>query len=177
MTDKALILLLSKGDRQAFALLYKKYYKMVEYFILKNSGNKADAQDVFQDALVVFYEKTLSSSFQLTSTIKTFLYAIARNIWLKKIRDQKLQLATKDFEQVIALEENNTVEVQEAKFIQIENALTQLGVKCREIIVKFYFYKKKMTEIAEELAYTNADNVKNQKYKCMQQLKKLVNNE
>lgn len=176
MKDKILISLLAKGDQQAFSQLYKKYYKMVEYFILKNSGNKADAQDVFQDALVVFYEKTLNDSFELTSTIKTFLYAISRNIWLKKIRDQKRQLVPQDFEQLIALEETNAVEIKEVQFTQIENALTQLGEKCREIIVKFYFYQKKMTEIAEELSYTNADNVKNQKYKCMQQLKKLANN-
>ncbi len=177
MTDKALILLLSKGDHTAFAVLYKEYYKMASYYILRNSGNEEDAQDIFQDALVVFYEKTLQDNFKLSCSIKTYLYAIIRNLWLKKIRDNKLSLAAKDFEQVIALEENNEVLIKEEKYNQIENALGQLGEKCREIIIKFYYYKKKMTEIAEELAYTNADNVKNQKYKCMQQLKKLVNHE
>ena len=89
MTDKGLILLIAKGDRTAFEFLYKNFYKMAEWLITNNSGTKADAEDTFQDALVAFYEKTLQADFEITCSLKTYVYAIVRNLWLKKLRDQK----------------------------------------------------------------------------------------
>lgn len=174
MTDKILIQKLKEGDTPAFEYLYKSYYKMAEYFILKNSGQSSDAEDVFQDALVVLYEKSQDDSFQLSCTLKTYLYSIVRNLWLKKLRDSKIQTKITDFESFVQVEE--AIEEDDGLFDQVQQALSQLGEKCREIIVQFYYQKKKMTEIASSLNYTNAENAKNQKYKCMQQLKSMLNN-
>lgn len=175
MTDKELIIALSEGRPEAFTFLYKKYFRMAEWYVTHNSGNRADAEDIFQDALVIFYEKTLDTEFALNCAVKTYIYAVVRNLWLKKIRDQKIKLKETNFEEVVVIEEDLSKDLNEEKFVQIEKAIKLLGEKCQALLTQFYFYKKKMTLIAEELGYTNAANAKNQKYKCMQQLKALLN--
>lgn len=175
MKDLDLLHKIAKAESTSFEYLYKEYYKMAEFFVLKNSGNKADAQDVFQDALVVFYEKTLDESFQLNCQIKTFIYSIVRNLWLKKLRDNKIKTSVNDFEKFVNITDEIDEEENESQLKNVELALQQLGEKCREIIIQFYYYKTKMEVIAQQLEYTNAQTAKAQKYKCMQQLKKLLN--
>jgi DNA-directed RNA polymerase specialized sigma24 family protein len=55
----------------------------------------------------------------------------------------------------------------------MERALNSLGEPCKSLLESFYIEKKSMDEIASLFGYTNADNAKNQKYKCLMRLKKL----
>ena len=55
----------------------------------------------------------------------------------------------------------------------MENALSKVGEPCKGILEAFYINKKQMQEIATLFKYTNADNAKTQKYKCLTRLKKL----
>lgn len=57
------------------------------------------------------------------------------------------------------------------KLVVLRKSLARLGVGCRKLLLLFYYFKKNMEEIATELNYTNADNAKSQKYKCLQKLK------
>jgi hypothetical protein len=51
--------------------------------------------------------------------------------------------------------------------------MQNLGEPCKSLLESYYLQKKSMVAIAEEFGYTNADNAKNQKYKCLMRLKKL----
>ena len=62
---------------------------------------------------------------------------------------------------------------QQTEFQMMEKALLHLGEPCRSLIEAFYLQKKSMTDIAGHFGYTNADNPKNQKYKCLMRLRKL----
>jgi hypothetical protein len=55
----------------------------------------------------------------------------------------------------------------------MEHAMRNLGEPCKSLLEAFYIQKKPMLEIADDFGYTNADNAKNQKYKCLMRLKKL----
>jgi DNA-directed RNA polymerase specialized sigma24 family protein len=57
MKDQEVIDKILKGDERALDYLYTKNYKMMVNLILKNSGTETEAKDVFQDALVVFWQK------------------------------------------------------------------------------------------------------------------------
>ena len=68
------------------------------------------------------------------------------------------------------------VEVYEKKdqeFAMMEKAIGSLGEPCKSLIEAFYIQKRNMQDIASQFGYTNADNAKNQKYKCLMRLKKL----
>jgi hypothetical protein len=55
----------------------------------------------------------------------------------------------------------------------MEGALKKIGEPCKSLLEAFYMEKKSMPEIASAFGYTNADNAKTQKYKCLVRLKKL----
>lgn len=78
------------------------------------------------------------------------------------------------FEETVPVEDDLEIhEKKNADFAIMERALGSLGEPCKSLIEAYYIHKKGMTEIAEEFGYTNADNAKNQKYKCLMRLKKL----
>ena len=104
MKDDQIIEQLKLGNHTVFKHLYN-HYGIVENYILKNSGNKEDAKDIFQNALIIFYKKAISSEFELTSKISTYIFAIAQNLWLKKLRDNKKNVVSLN-EQHIELEAN-----------------------------------------------------------------------
>ncbi len=149
---------------------------MIKYFVAKNNGSEDDAGDVFQDGLVIFYEKLNTPGFALSCSIKTFIYAVCRNVWLKKLRQQnRLPSSFKDFEKVIEIPvEDDSDSITMLQFIKIEKALNKLGENCKKLLEQFYYLKSTMKEIAGQFGYTNEDNAKNQKYKCLQRLKLLV---
>ena len=62
---------------------------------------------------------------------------------------------------------------QEEKFNKMGEALCLLGEPCKTLLEDFYIQDLSMQTITEKLGYTNADNTKNQKYKCLMRLKKL----
>lgn len=161
---------------EAFKQLYRDYFGMIKHFVSKNNGSDDDAGDVFQDGLVVLYEKLNTSGFVLSCSIKTFIYAVCRNVWLKKLRQQnRLPSSVKDFERVIEMPvEDDSENISIAQFLRVEKALKKLGENCQKILEQFYYLKISMKEIAQQLGYTNEDNAKNQKYKCLQRLKVLV---
>jgi DNA-directed RNA polymerase specialized sigma subunit len=70
-------------------------------------------------------------------------------------------------------EEVEAAEKRNADYQLMEKAMMNLGEPCKSLLEAFYVQKKNMTEIAGSFGYTNADNAKNQKYKCLMRLKKI----
>jgi RNA polymerase sigma factor (sigma-70 family) len=171
--DQELLQGLRSGRQAAFKRLYQQHYPMVRYLVLQNSGSNTEADDVFQDGLMVLIGKLRQGEFQLTSSLKTFLYSVCRHIWLKRLRD-KGRTKLIDFENPIDVADEALEESNEPLLAQLRDALETLGDACRKVLERFYFLKMSMEEIAIELGYTNADTVKTQKYKCILRLRKLM---
>ncbi len=155
--------------------LYRLYFPMVVKLVAKNSGTEDDAKDVFQEALMVLYDKVQRKDLVLSSSFKTYLYAVCKNLWLKSLYKKDRQLYNlADIGDDLAIEEDVSIHAEaDRQFVQMENALEQLGEPCRTIITDFYIRNQSMQDICAKFGYTNADNAKNQKYKCLQRLKKL----
>ncbi len=166
---------LAKSDARAIETLYKNNFSMVQSFILNNNGSYDDARDIFQEAMIVLYENAKTESFVLTCQIKTYVYSICRRLWLKRLQQlSRFSGQVESLEETVPVEED--LELQEKRnsdFAIMERALGSLGEPCKSLLESYYLQKKGMTEIAESFGYTNADNAKNQKYKCLVRLKKL----
>lgn len=148
---------------------------MVRSLILSNSGTEPEAKDVYQEAVIAFYERLQDHNFQLNCKIKTYLYAVCRRLWLKRLAEKKKYHGKIDeHETFIGVEaEVDDVEQKEREFHQMKESLEGLGEPCRSIITDFYIGNLSMEDITVKFNYTNSDNAKNQKYKCLQRLKKL----
>ena len=165
---------LAKNDRRAIETIYKENYNMIQALVINNNGTAEDAKDIFQEAMIVLYEKVQTGTFELNCQIKTFVYSVGRRIWLKKLMQQnRFTLSDADEESVSVDDEVEEHESRNAAFLTMEKAMGGLGEPCKSLLEAFYLQKKNMQEIAANFGYTNAENAKNQKYKCLMRLKKL----
>lgn len=173
--DAAILEGVARGDAGSLERLYRDYFPMILNMIVQNNGTEEEAKDVFQEAVIVLYDKVKQHDFELTSRLKTYIYSVCRRLWLK-------QLGSKDrtfrdmaaYEDIIVVEEDLAMhEEKDLQLTMMEQALDELGEPCRTIIRDFYIANLSMQEICDKFGYTNADNAKTQKYKCLQRLKKL----
>jgi RNA polymerase sigma factor (sigma-70 family) len=174
-TDREVVLGILNNSEEALNKLYLGYYPMVLQFILNNNGDEDDAKDVYQEAIIVLYNKIKSGNFELSSKLKTYLYSVSRRIWLKKLaQHSKKANNIADFEDVLTVEEDvEQHEQKDMQFDKMKTSLESLGEPCKTIIEDFYIHNLSMQDICEKFGYTNSDNAKTQKYKCLQRLKKL----
>lgn len=175
--DSDIINGIREGDSLAIEQLYQLHFPPIAKMIINNRGSREEAQDIFQETVMVLYDKISHHDFVLSSKLQTFLYAVSKRLWLKHltrgeakyykdlIDNHEDSLATEE-----AIEDHEAIE---ANFTQMEDALNGLGEPCKTILQDFYIKGKSMAEICEKFGYTNTDNAKNQKYKCLQRLKKI----
>lgn len=163
------------GNSDSFKYLYKKMYPVIANYIRLNGGNEEEAKDVFQDAVVVLYRKLQDDAFELTCKIQTFLYSVSRNLWLNEVKNRSLILPEneiRDQHDEITETDPQDNDVR-GRIVTLNSSLEKLGEPCASILRMFYIDDLSMNEIAGRMNYTNADNAKNQKYKCLMRLKKI----
>ncbi|MCU0429263.1 MAG: sigma-70 family RNA polymerase sigma factor [Cytophagaceae bacterium] len=174
--DTDWILAIRQDDPEALESLYKAYFPMILRFITQNSGLESDARDIFQEAVILFYEKVKSDSLVLTCSIKTYLYAVCKKAWLKHLyKSHRYMLAVNEteFDEQVEPEEFWFSDEWGQSLEKLQESLLSLGEPCRGLLVDFYVGQLNMQELSVKYHYTNADNAKNQKYKCLQRLKKI----
>ena len=170
--DEVLMTGLRNGSDSALKQVYRQNYPVVVNLVISNGGSLQEAKDIFQEALIIFYERCRENGFILSSRISTYLYSVSRNLWLKELRKKKLQEEPlRDTDDYIDLQSGESMQ-REDQYRAMQLALNALGEPCRSILQDFYIHSKSMEEITGQYGYTNADNAKNQKYKCLRRLKK-----
>ncbi len=168
MKDSIVLEKIRNGDESALDFIYKKNYKMMTRLIINNNGTEEEAQDIYQEALIVFWQKARKDEFVLTSKISTYLYSVCLNLWRKELdRKAKLSNEVKETEDI-----NNDDKKEREKIIQ--DAINSLGETCRQVLMYYYFDNMSMQEIADKLGFANADTAKTKKYKCKKELDKLI---
>ncbi|MEZ0541565.1 RNA polymerase sigma factor [Fibrella arboris] len=177
-TDEALLIGLAEGSDRALSQLYRQHYPMVAQLVINNSGSTDDAQDIYQETLIVLFEKVSAGDFELNCQLKTFIYAVARRLWLKQLaqRGRSPLIRTDQFEEEPAesiADDLADHQRRDQQFEQMAASLTRLGEPCRTLLEDFYIRHLSMQAIAEKFGYTNTDNAKTQKYKCLTRLKRL----
>jgi len=163
-----------KIAHQTLQYFYVEHWDYAKGFMKKEGMNKMDYEDMYQDAMAIFYKKTRNPSFNLSSTLKTFLLGIVKNLILAQRRKNKrvgaqeiedLQLVADDFEEIYLLQERKNVLLQK---------MESLGSKCFEVLNLYYFEQLSMKEIASVMKYASVQVAKNKKGHCLNQLKHII---
>ncbi|MGH2643421.1 MAG: RNA polymerase sigma factor [Chitinophagaceae bacterium] len=176
--DRTLLEGLSNHQEEALLLIYKRFFPMILHMVVNNHGTEDDAKDLFQETMIVLYDKSKESGFILEVKLKTYLYAVAKNLWLKQLNQKnKTPFKPSEFDNE-QLGERLADDIQdsegkEERFKIMSEALMKLGEPCKSLLEHFYLQQMSMQEIAEKFGYTNPENAKTQKYKCLNRLKKL----
>jgi RNA polymerase sigma factor (sigma-70 family) len=173
--ERSLLQGLAASEKKAVEAIYQQHFNMIQSLIINNNGSADDAKDIFQETIIVLYEKVRSGGFELNCQIKTFMYSVSRRLWLKRLQQQNRYSSPGDtMEPVIPVEEDlEDHEQRNAEFEMMDKAIHSLGEPCKSLLEAYYLHKQNMQAIATSFGYTNAENAKNQKYKCLMRLKKI----
>ncbi len=171
LSDTKTLTALRQQQESAYALLYQAHYPMIERMVVCNNGTVADAQDLFQDTLLIFVKQIQDDDWQLTASLKTYLYAIAHRQWLARLRRRSQTRLLDSADDNVAdcslpeLAEPTTEE-------QVGGWLARITAHCQRLIKAVFFQNQPVTQAG---SYNNAHTARNQQYKCLQQLRQVAN--
>jgi len=168
MNDQEILARLKQGDENTLDLLYKAHYRMMIKLIIKNNGTEEEAKDIYQESLIVLWQKAQDDNFILTSKISTYLYSICLNLWRKELeRKKRFTYDVQEGSHVMDMDRDERIKI-------INKCIQKLGETCRDVLTYYYFDRLSMVEIAEKMGFANADTSKTKKYKCKKELDQLV---
>lgn len=156
--------------------IYRKNFPFIKSFIKQNNGTLEDAQDIFQEAvLIAWYNYRIGKFDQSKGTIDAYVCTIAKNKWIDQLRKNK-KYKVQNFQNFVEREEKNKhdYEEKEQKIAKLLFTFHQIGDKCKEILEAYYYQKQKLETIAEKFG-TNADVIKTQKSRCLEKIKQMIN--
>jgi len=167
---------LKKRNNAAYDLLYTFYYPTIEHFVKRNSGTSADAKDIFQETIIVLLDKVPKKDFILTSSIKTYIFAVASNLWLKWLRQAKKMTVLEDeFElEDMSLAEWEQKEENLSERNVIQRVFHKISRHCLIFLTKTFLTGATREKLVEEMGYRNTHTFDNQKYKCLEQARKTI---
>ncbi|MCB0706862.1 MAG: sigma-70 family RNA polymerase sigma factor [Saprospiraceae bacterium] len=168
---------LVRGDSNVIREIYARYYKAILHFIETNSGNAEDAKDIFQEGLMLVFQKAKNKDFELSSTFLTFLFSVCRNIWFNRIRKKSFGEVTLSEEITSTLTEDKVSEIEaNEREVLFRNKFLLLGVDCQQVL-SMYFQKIKMEEIMEKMQFSSISYTKKRKFQCKEKLVQLIEND
>jgi len=165
-----------ESDEQAIKTVYKLHFPMIENFVRQNGGSEQEAKDLFQDGFLVLYRNVKNPVFSLECKIKTYIYSVCKRIWLTELkRKSKAPVVIDEIDEFINIDETEIEDhnKHEESLLHLQKSLEKLGEPCSILLSDYYLNDLSMQQIALKMGYTNADNAKTQKYKCLLRLKKI----
>ena len=178
--DSEMVVNLRTGQRmeETIKAIYRSHFDSLSWYVINNSGNRQDAEDVFQEVVVSFIDLVKKDKFRGESTVKTFLYSLNRHTWLNElkrrgralVREEKYERGQDNME----LDTSHFIADREGK-AEVTRLVGELGETCRKILLLFYYENLSMKEILEVTEYDSEQVVRNKKYKCLKQLEQIVN--
>ena len=163
MTNNAL------SRQQLFKELYRDVFPAVAYFISKKNGTFEDARDIFQDALMIFYERNLTQGFQFHSSKEAYLLGIAKHLWYRKYNKEHnhIELTYDGFE----LPELETETINAHGVLML---LEKAGKKCLNLLHTFYYEQTPLKQISKSLGFSSEHSATVQKYKCLEKIRDAI---
>lgn len=172
-THDQLVQGIQSSDRSTLTYIYTTWFPMIRDFIGRNAGTEEDARDIFQEGMLVLFDKVQDNEVEWKSTLKTFLFAVCRNKWLMVLRKKKARNTVADLESVSEIESEVAEDIEKSeRYRLMRKGFDQLGNECQQVL-NLFFDGHSMKEIAEKLSFTPA-YAKKKKFICQKKLIDLV---
>ena len=164
----------SGNDDDALQLLYKTALPNITRFILRNNGDREEAKDIFQDSVIALYNTIKLGKYDASKQIDAFLFHVAKNLWINRIKKKNRQFNIEDAEEQITHETPYAIITTSEKQLAIEGLMEKIGGPCREIMRLVMYEKKTMKEIAAKMGLAGENVAKTTHYKCKQKLAAMI---
>lgn len=155
--------------------IYLQYRPPIIAFIKRGGGTKEDAYEIFQEALIIIFQKVNKEpDFQLTGQFYSYLYKICWHLWTRE--------AAKKYRKEVTIPEDDglyyEMEVEEdllntQKYLLFRSKFLELSTRCQALL-QLFLEKIKMKDIAKKMDYASENVAKKQKHKCQKKLIQLI---
>ena len=164
-----------KRDNAVLSYIYQNYFQSVLHFVQNNSGTAQDAKDVFQEAMIVVFENIRADKdFKLTSNLQTYIYSVARIIWIKHLNKVKENLIKLNESHLfIEFEEPEPFKEHDFKYALYQKVFLELPEDCQRILTmsnEGLSHK----EIANRMGFKSEGYITKRKHFCKEYLIKLI---
>jgi len=176
-SDEAILEGLRLRSDYIINFIYKEFFPLIRFLVTENGGSGEDAEDLFQDGIIIIYNKISLNQLKLTSSFKTYMYSVCRNLWLQKLNKRKAIFdKLTDVEEYIdlpkdMLQEASIEEAELHRIIQIH--FLSLADDCQKLL-RLFIKNIPLREIASMLGYKTEKYAKTRKYLCKEELKKRI---
>ena len=159
------------SNTDVLEFIYKNYYHQINSFILKNDGSDEDAKDVYQDAILIIYQKVLNENLALNCSFNTYLYSVSRLLWLKQLEKRKLKkIFLEESVKFVELDDDvfkvsDTIE----RYKLYQEHFYKLSYNCQKIL-ELFLAQIQLKEIARLLGFKSDQYVKKRKHQCKEKL-------
>lgn len=177
-TDEALVTGIQAGGSAREEALKRLYLlpglrEAVIRHVLDHGGSRQDAQDIFQEALVLLDRNLREGRFEGKSSLSTYFVAIAKWRWVTVRRQQGrfTDLAPAHYDAEVESPEAEKIRSEYRDLFQ--EALGQIGERCRDLL-RLYQLEYSMDEIADRMQYQSADVAKKEAYRCRMRFRELL---
>ena len=166
---------LRKRDSRILKYIYTTCYESVQHMIMNNSGTREDAKDIFQESMIIAFRNIKKDSdFELKSSFQTYIYSVARLLWLKHLRISKNNMKNfSEIEDYIDFEEPQPFTTVELRYSLYQKTLLELPEDCQKIL-KLSLDGVSHKEIAEILGYKSENYISKRKHFCKEYLIKKI---
>jgi RNA polymerase sigma factor (sigma-70 family) len=165
------------NDDSTLKALYHDNYRKVESYVLTNNGSTDEAKDIYQEAFIAVWRNIQLDKFIPAgeSSLAGYLYQVAKNKWLDFLRsNHHTKVIPIEFSEVNTRPEEPLTDEENEYVNMVKSNLQKLGEDCRKVLTRFYYHKQTLKVIADEFNWTEA-TARNNKYRCLQRLRELVN--
>lgn len=168
-SDEEVILGLRRRDNHVIQYIYKENFQSISHMILNNNGSDDDAEDVFQETLIIIFKRLRENDhFELSSTFATYIYSVGRLIWLKKLRDSSRMNVTElnqEMEEFLEFEEPPPVEDKDLRLAVYQRNLKLIPEDCQKILT-LTAQDVPSKDIAEKLGFRSDAYVRKRRHFC-----------
>jgi RNA polymerase sigma factor (sigma-70 family) len=165
-----------RNDEKVLEETYKHNFKLVRNYVMKNNGTEADAKDIFQEAMLVAWLNLKEGKFVVKNefSLSAYIYKISKYKWLDKLKSKSVKVTQRIGEMDYEDEEADMTDFVKAeeKMKYLVSLYNRLDIKCKTVLDQFYYQKKNLEEIADDLSY-DLGSIRTIKYRCMQKLRKM----
>lgn len=178
-TDDAIAAGLKTQDLVMIKYIYRKFFHQISAWITSNSGTRMDAEDVFQDALVVLYKKLSENTLALSGSFKAYLFSVCRHLWLKKLNTKGLCICCEDMDHIMKSDDQLQLEQiarESEKFNLFSRHFHKMSDNDQKVL-RLFMKKVPLAEIASIMGYKSYDYAKVRKYICKEKLRKAILND
>jgi len=175
MEEARTIAKIKNGNKQELEKVYIMYRTVfIKWMVSQYKLSLDEAADIYQQTILVLYENIINEKLiSLKSSMKTYLFSIGKNKAYEWNRKQR-KYSGMPVQDLPANEEDQTQEAYTNQLLNIsQKSLKILGNPCKTLLELYYFHRRNMQEIADQMGYKNENSTKNQKYKCLNKLREI----